>query len=396
VELIFTEVNSNFQERKMHQSQILDVQETQDPLVESLLKIQDIENMGKGLFSLEHIPMNELLFKIPQDLIVTRNFMSQTFSSLSEFQALVLTVLKFNKKSDDSKDFFFRKYYQNVQFVKLPMFFSLQVLEFSSKNLQRKIEQQLQNYEKDYQEIKKVYDDDLSYFTHAWSLVNTRCVSLNSNSNVTVGLIPFLDYLNHSCKSQIVPTYKDNGFELWSLQEISKGEQVYLSYGHHDNTFLAAEYGFVEEENQFDYVCIEKELVYSKISIETSEFLDILTRSRIPQDFVIHYQEVCYSLLMTARLAVYLESDTNTTICDVDLSVWEELVRGEREVISQENEEKVNAFIQDICLQVQKSIEKRLNGLWSLKNIQEYKEETDLLERLALQELRIVTSVLSP
>jgi hypothetical protein len=221
-------------------------------------------------------------------------------------------------------------------------------------------------------------------------------VSLNSNSNVTVGLIPFLDYLNHSCQSKISPKYIDGGFELWSLQEICKGEQVYLSYGHHDNTFLAAEYGFVEEENEFDYVCIEKEVVYSKISIDTSDFLDILTRSRIPQDFVVHFQEICYSLLMTLRLVVYLESDRNTTVCDMDLTVWEELVRGEREVISQENEEKVNVLIQDICLQVQKSIEKRLKGLRSLKHIQEYKEETDLLERLALQELRIVNSVLLP
>jgi hypothetical protein len=376
--------------------QSLEVQETQDLLVESLLKIQEIENMGKGLFSLDHIPMNELLLKIPKELIVTRNFISQAFSSLSEFQALVLTVLKFKQKSEDCKENFFRKYYENVQVVKLPMFFSAKVLEFSSQNLQRKIAQQLQNYEKDYQELKNVVNDDQSCFVHAWTLVNTRCVSLNSNSNVTVGLIPFLDYLNHSCQSKISPKYIDGGFELWSLQEICKGEQVYLSYGHHDNTFLAAEYGFVEEENEFDYVCIEKEVVYSKSSIDISDFLDILTRSRIPQDFVVHFQEICYSLLMTLRLAVYLESDRNTTVCDMDLTVWEELVRGEREVISQENEEKVNVLIQDICLQVQKSIEKRLKGLRSLKHIQEYKEETDLLERLALQELRIVNSVLLP
>ena len=67
-----------------------------------------------------------------------------------------------------------------------------------------------------------------------------------------------MDFLNHSSSVSVESFFdtKTGSFELSCNSMIKKDSQAFLCYGPHDNTFLACEYGFVEENNIYDYVDI--------------------------------------------------------------------------------------------------------------------------------------------
>lgn len=80
-------------------------------------------------------------------------------------------------------------------------------------------------------------------------------------------LTPFADMVNHTCHSGLVTVYSDpwypegeertldgKGFQLIVKKPVSAGEQLFISYGKHDSTFLLLHYGFVIPGNPLDSV----------------------------------------------------------------------------------------------------------------------------------------------
>ncbi|KAJ2368785.1 hypothetical protein H4S01_001393 [Coemansia sp. RSA 2610] len=62
----------------------------------------------------------------------------------------------------------------------------------------------------------------------------------------SIALAPVLDLLNHSYQAS-VSTYFDakcRRFVIKTLRPYHKGDEVFISYGPHDNGFMLAEYGF--------------------------------------------------------------------------------------------------------------------------------------------------------
>lgn len=145
---------------------------------------------------------------------------------------------------------------------------------------------------------------------------------------------------------------------------------------------------------------IQTHMVYSSLSKSLArfslDFRDILLQSHVIQEFVFQFEQVSYSLLMTIRLAVYI-SDWNNETPDLDLSIWDELVQGERDIISIENELKVNQIVVDICNRVKQEVERRLKSLEELrlKDCPTDKEQSLILKALAMQELRILNSIMN-
>lgn len=88
--------------------------------------------------------------------------------------------------------------------------------------------------------------DDLEL---GWIRLNTRTVYLDSEKNddctANWALVPFLDCLNHSADASTKTRTVKGRFELVTLKQIKKGEQVFISYGQHSDTFLLVEYGFI-------------------------------------------------------------------------------------------------------------------------------------------------------
>ena len=102
-------------------------------------------------------------------------------------------------------------------------------------------------------EFTKVYD--FEHYLWAWSTINTRSVHMDDEQGCA--LAPFLDLLNHSPEANVIAGYNSTSqcYEIKTLDLYQKFEQVFISYGAHDNSNLMVEYGFVSHtENIHDVV----------------------------------------------------------------------------------------------------------------------------------------------
>ena len=101
--------------------------------------------------------------------------------------------------------------------------------------------------------------------SHVCSLVNTRCIFYRIRANRAdpdnFTLCPVLDFANHSNGGSCIFPVVDSG--IWSVvskkplkhftffgpsqEAIPEGQELFLQYGDHSNSFLFAEYGFVNE-----------------------------------------------------------------------------------------------------------------------------------------------------
>lgn len=128
-------------------------------------------------------------------------------------------------------------------------------------------------------------------FKWAWLTVNTRClyITISSDTSLNLTLAPVIDLLNHTDVDglnieDVITEAKEKGVDRSSVgnpscemrwnrikgMEIyttpgftysySKGEEIYLTYGHHSNLKLLQEYGFVLESNCHDFVDISTTL----------------------------------------------------------------------------------------------------------------------------------------
>jgi len=64
-------------------------------------------------------------------------------------------------------------------------------------------------------------------------------------------MIPFADFLNHSNAVETKGTYNvcRNAFEITTMDTISKGEQIFIHYGSHNNDIFLEVYGFIIDNN---------------------------------------------------------------------------------------------------------------------------------------------------
>ncbi|KAI9502223.1 hypothetical protein BX070DRAFT_253550 [Coemansia spiralis] len=102
--------------------------------------------------------------------------------------------------------------------------------------------------------------DDWRHYVWAWLAVSTRCIHLGQKatrspfaSQDTIALAPLLDLLNHSEDARISTHFdvSNQQFVIKTHKPYKKGEEVFISYGPHDNRFMLAEYGFVLARNPF-------------------------------------------------------------------------------------------------------------------------------------------------
>jgi len=94
-------------------------------------------------------------------------------------------------------------------------------------------------------------------FVWARLAVITRIFGLVIFGNKTDGLVPMADMLNHKRPRETSWTFEDkkNGFTITSLKPLSRGDQVYDSYGRKCNSRFFVNYGFALEENE-DNQCL--------------------------------------------------------------------------------------------------------------------------------------------
>lgn len=99
-------------------------------------------------------------------------------------------------------------------------------------------------------------------FLWAWMCINSRCLYLemplgkSTNDNFTMA--PYVDFLNHLSDDQCGIKIDPSGFHVYTSTAYQPGAELFFSYGPHSNEFLLCEYGFVLEDNKWNYVDISE------------------------------------------------------------------------------------------------------------------------------------------
>ncbi|KAJ2060441.1 hypothetical protein GGI17_003728 [Coemansia sp. S146] len=115
-------------------------------------------------------------------------------------------------------------------------------------------------------------------YVWSWLVVSTRCIHLGRRPGSTchvnstdtssstgahsigsqdsITLAPMLDLLNHSEHASISTLFDTDRreFVIKTNRPFKAGQEVFISYGPHDNLFLLAEYGFVLGQNPYQHL----------------------------------------------------------------------------------------------------------------------------------------------
>ncbi|OCK79513.1 SET domain-containing protein [Lepidopterella palustris CBS 459.81] len=141
--------------------------------------------------------------------------------------------------------------------------------------------------ETDYKALKPFLPaDSEKLFTYTWLIVNTRCFYWDypnlpasrlpkKRQSLTAddcyAMCPFLDYFNHADEG-CEPTHDASGYAVTCNQNYKAGEEIYVSYGSHNNDFLLIEYGFILARNKCDDTKLDH-LILPKLTTTQSELL---------------------------------------------------------------------------------------------------------------------------
>ncbi|RZC38109.1 SET domain containing protein [Asbolus verrucosus] len=130
---------------------------------------------------------------------------------------------------------------------------------------------------------------DVNTFTWGYILVNTRAVYVNPeivrescgscedilSDQPCMALCPYLDMFNHShtarTRAELIRREGRLVYQLTALNSTKKHQQVFISYGAHDNVKLLTEYGFFIPGNRFDSIQIRSEDVLKVLNLNLND-----------------------------------------------------------------------------------------------------------------------------
>ncbi|KAL3882936.1 hypothetical protein ACJMK2_029238 [Sinanodonta woodiana] len=232
---------------------------------------------GRGLMTKKTIVPGEIIISIPEQLLITTTTVLQSeiqdkvkrwTPKLSSQQAIAVFLIWEFTKGRQSHWF---------QYIAcLPMSFTTP-LYFKKAELSQLPVSVYSKAVKEINKIKTAYDDIASFskehwkefhevfnfnnFRWAWYVINTRSVFfkeenseyLTSDEN-NIALAPFLDMLNHSSHANIQAGFNHTTqcYEIKTFDKYKPYEQVFISYGPHNNSHLFIEYGFIILDNPHD------------------------------------------------------------------------------------------------------------------------------------------------
>ncbi|KAK0127103.1 hypothetical protein ONS96_006661 [Cadophora gregata f. sp. sojae] len=153
-------------------------------------------------------------------------------------------------------------------------------------------------------------------YLHSWLVINTRTFYFVSpapkvkskpgptpkNRDDCLALNPFADYFNHtSSPSACEVGFSVDGYTVTSSVPIKKGEEIYISYGHHSNDFLLTEYGFIlaGDANKWDEVDLDAYV----LGLLNADKKEILKEEGFLGNYVLDQETVCYRTQVALRLA---------------------------------------------------------------------------------------------
>ncbi|CAO3656911.1 unnamed protein product [Mucor hiemalis] len=358
---------------------------------DSKLTLANFTNTGRGMMATSDIEAGEVIVSVPKNFLITNESLSKVYGShhsLNSHQLLALHLVMLIR----DKQSWWKSYIDllPIHFNTMPVKYTQILIDHLPTALKEEIIQQKENINTDFLACSKYLKTRSGEFEPiskeeyewAWLCVNTRCIHMTKAHNSTKGdniaLAPMLNFLNHTTEARIESGFniKNQSFEIKTLTPYKKGEQVFINYGPHDNSAILKEYGFVLTENIYNFVSLDKEVwnlfqeVESKRGLEIKK--QILEGAGYFGDYTIKLDEISFRLLAALRLLA-IPGATDPGF-DRRVMDWHDVVMGQTDLISSENERKALVMLQSICEKASKQAKSEIS---ILSNITEKHPEAE-------------------
>lgn len=262
----------------------------------SRLRIAEFSNTGRGVLSLKKIKQNDMLIEVPLHLMITYKTLSEsqllqfylknsTALSIHEILSIYLTIE--HHKGETSDWYKYLTYLPTLENILLPWFCSEEELLNLPQEIRNCVEDSIQNLEDSWNRISEIFISkscqhctqnmkeifNRNAYNWAYTIVNTRAVYIDpieikkmSNASLdkilsddpTMALCPYIDMFNHTSLAEVKAVLKPDGnvpkYCLITENNFNPYEEIFISYGAHDNKKLLCQYGFILPDNQFDSI----------------------------------------------------------------------------------------------------------------------------------------------
>lgn len=283
-------------------------------VIRKKIKLTEFSNTGRGVMALENVVKDDVLMQVPFKAIITLftlesdvDFMDIFFNPDSknddkfccqELLAFYLIYLKLDIKNHQ----FWASYLNSLPEKFDTPYFHEVPSDLLDDRICSIVSLQKEKIHRSYKSFKNILNRLLktenSHFVESFTLnlyewayfvVNTRCVYIEPDiiseictlknackqnsflscisDEPSLGLIPYLDMYNHSSAAKTSAVLKlpksincnepNLHFELATLSNFKKYEEIFISYGSHCNVKLFTEYGFSIPNNPFSNLALD-------------------------------------------------------------------------------------------------------------------------------------------
>ncbi|XP_037519950.1 SET domain-containing protein 4 [Rhipicephalus sanguineus] len=255
------------------------------------LYLKEFCETGRGLATQQMLSAGDTFLRVPTCLLITtetalssslRDFVIRNHRQLAPIEVLTLFLMNEKLRGHDSEWRFFINslpttyttpvYLGSRLLAKLPcdMFRRAQTQVSRIRSTFLKLRTLLTKENGDGNSPLSSLSENFTWclFVWAWTAVNTRCIFSEHKTGHSLwdddkcALAPFLDCLNHHWKASVRTAVVGSYFEIVTNNNYQPNEQVFISYGSHDNRKLLLEYGFVLANNPNDVVVITREHLF--------------------------------------------------------------------------------------------------------------------------------------
>ncbi|XP_048768980.2 SET domain-containing protein 4-like [Ostrea edulis] len=306
--------------------------------------------IGRGMMTKDSLTGGDIVVSIPKPLLITvetvlsseiGELVKRQKFKLSRQQILSLFLLSERSKGDNS---FWYPYISVLPQSHTTFgYLSARELTLLPPKLLTAVKSKIMDIKQAYKEVRDFFPgESIAHedFLWSWFCVNSRSVFYKLGGSEFVkedgnhlALAPYLDLLNHSVVAQVEAGFNNETgcYEIRTLDNYKKYDQVFISYGSHDNYHLLMEYGFTLPDNPNDAVMMDYDVVLN--SAKSLDVNHLEKKQDLIQQHDLHSKLTCtveglsWNLLIVTRI---LAMDWN------ELHQWKVVLNGD--VISNRNE----------------------------------------------------------
>ncbi|GJJ72830.1 hypothetical protein EMPS_05188 [Entomortierella parvispora] len=352
------------------------------------LTLAEFSNTGRGMMATKDIKAGEVIVEVPERNLVTLKSLQSIYGSritrfakkINSHMIIALHIALLVQAPEKSGWLPYLRLLPK-KFDTMPVRYPPELMEILPQNAIAHVNRQKAKIQADYnctmeflQSNNDLLTRPLTYeeYEWAWLVVNTRCIYLESKKQTAadnIALAPMLDFLNHThdAKTEGYFCPKTKSYQIKTLLPYKKGEQVFINYGPHDNCFILVEYGFVTPNNPYNYVTVDDDFLNLSIPGETAvakkDKLELLDMAGYLGDYVLHRDDVSFRLMAAMRLRLVNPFYKASVATQLAIAQWHNVVNGELDQISPENEQLVPVHIERLCDQIMLNAKHNLNAL---------------------------------